>query len=95
MTKMTKMTKQRKGVAQAIMVFLLLIILTAAIYIPLNFAVQSYESIQQSLWPASSGVFDTDALLFVEQYWLWLPAILFFIFISYVYLKAEKRDYTD
>ena len=81
--------RRRRGVAQAIAVFLLTIVLVAAIYIPLNFAVQEYGVIQQQQWP--TNVYDPDSLSFVVSYWTWLPPLIFFVGIAYVYLKAQIR----
>lgn len=81
--------RKRRGVAQAIMTWLLTIIIIAAVYIPLNFAVQMYQNIQVQLWP--TGIFDPNTLVFVNSYWLFFPVIVFFTGIGYVYLRAQRQ----
>jgi len=84
-----KVSGKRRAVAQAVIVFLLMIILVGGLYIPLNMAFQSYQSIQVQLW--SNNVFDADSLTFVNEYWITFPVFVFFISIGYLYLKAQKR----
>jgi hypothetical protein len=84
-----RVMKRRRAVAQAIVVFLLVVILTAALYVPLEFAVSQFNSLQ------SSGIlsgYDASSLSFVNTFWLWVPVIVLFATVPYVYLKAQKRS---
>jgi hypothetical protein len=83
---------KRRGVAQAIVVFLLVLILAGALYIPLNYSITTFNSLQ------TSGIltgYDANSLSFVQTYWTWLPIILLFATIPFVYLRAQKRGIGD
>jgi uncharacterized phage infection (PIP) family protein YhgE len=87
-----RVMKRRRAVAQAIVVFLLVIILAGALYVPLNYAVTQFASLQ------SSGIlsgYDSDTLSFVQTFWIWLPITLLFAAIPFVYLRAQKRGIGD
>jgi hypothetical protein len=83
---------KRRGVAQAIVVFLLVLILAGALYIPLNYSITTFNSLQTS--GILSG-YDASSLSFVNTYWAWLPAIILFATIPFVYLRAQKRGIGD
>jgi hypothetical protein len=84
---------KRRAVAQALGVFMMLIILFGALYIPLNYVVSQYQSLQTSLW--NNNVFDANTLTFMNSYWQWLPVLVLLFSIEYVYLKAQKRGYGE
>lgn len=84
---------KRHGIAQAILVFLLVIILVGALYIPMNYAFQNYQLIQGQLW--SNNVFDADSLQFVNLYWEFFPVFVFFVSFGYLFLKAQRRGSYD
>jgi cbb3-type cytochrome oxidase subunit 3 len=86
---MMKKHAKKRGVAQAIIVFILILVLVGAIFIPLNLAVSQFNQLQSS---GILGGFDNDSLSFVQTLWLWLPAIVVFASITYVYMKAQKRN---
>jgi ABC-type Fe3+ transport system permease subunit len=88
-----KILKKRYGVAQAILVFLLGIIILALLYIPLNYGVQQFQYLQSSIW--NNGIFDPDTLVFISTYWTWFPIFSFFILIMYVFMKAQKRKWGE
>lgn len=85
--------RARRGIAQAIGVFVFLIVLFGALYIPLNAVVLQYEALQQTLW--ANSVFDINALAFMESWWVWMPVIVLLIGIEYVYLQSQKRNYGE
>jgi hypothetical protein len=82
--------RKRRGVAQAIATYMLMLILFAGLYIPLNYAVSQYNSLVNTNILAG---YDPSTLQFVNSYWTWLPAIIFFVGIGYVYMKAQQRNY--
>ena len=83
--------KRRPAVAQAIGVFILMLVIVASVYIPMNLAITQYEGLTTGANPVLTG-YDPSTLAFVQSYWIWLPAFIFFVGIAYVYMKAQRQS---
>jgi len=74
-------------------VVILLLILAAPVYIVLSWAMSNIDAWQAINY--STGYYDQDSNTFINNIWLWLPIIIFFLSIAYLLVRYQRRSPDD
>lgn len=83
------MTKRMGGGAFETMVVILLLVLVAGIYILLNWAISGVNVLATTTW---SGDYDSNSSIFMGTIWTWLPIIVFFVLMLYLFVRYQRRS---
>jgi hypothetical protein len=82
--------KQRRGIATALLIFIIALIVGGFVMIIFDQVFQSTTSWQVQNYP--SGVYDPNVLLFFQDGWTYMAIIVVVIMSVWLYLRSEESS---
>jgi hypothetical protein len=81
-------TKRRRGIAVALIIFILAIIIGGFTMIVMNELFTGFQAYGQSAYP--TGYYDLSMLTFFQMSWFWMPVIVIIVLSIWLYLRSQE-----
>lgn len=82
---------RRRGIAAAILIFILAFIVAGLFLILMDTVVNDVTTWRQT-YITGPGIYDSNILTFFNLTWIWFPVIVLVSLSVWLYLRAQERD---